>query len=244
MKQKDYYDDKYILELSEKISVVLPDFDAKQFANDLIGKIGDKELFARFDQIVDSMEKNMGNDYSENVRAFHNMLGPELAQPEGMFSFGWWLWPIGRYVERNGNKDWELSLAFLKELTKRFTGEYAIRPLLKEHSKEVMDELILWTTDENVHVRRLASEGVRIRLPWAQKLLVALEEYKRYTIILTNLKDDPEKFVQKSVGNNLNDLFKEAPEKAKYIIAQWEKTPTSKAREWIVKHGTRNQKQP
>jgi 3-methyladenine DNA glycosylase AlkC len=49
--------------------------------------------------------------------------------------------------------------------------------------------------------------------------------------------------VQKSVGNNLNDLFKEAPEKAEHIIARWKKTPPGKAREWIIRHGTRNQRQ-
>jgi 3-methyladenine DNA glycosylase AlkC len=65
---------------------------------------------------------------------------------------------------------------------------------------------------------------------------------KYYTVILTNLKAGPEKYVQKSVGNNLNDLFKYAPEKAEYIITQWRKTPQSKAQEWIIKHGTRNQK--
>jgi len=241
MKQKDYYNDQYILDLTEKMRAVLPEFNSKKFNSELIGRLDDKELFARFELIVDSMEVNMSNNYSENIKAFYNMLGPELIKSEGMFSSGWWLWPIGRYVERNGNNDWELSLAFIKELTKRFTGEYAVRPLLKEHSKEVMDELILWTTDESVHVRRLASEGVRIRLPWAQKLFVALEEFERYTTILTNLKDDSEKFIQKSVGNNLNDLFKEAPEKAEYIITQWQKTPSSKAREWIIRHGTRNQ---
>ena len=106
-----------------------------------------------------------------------------------------------------------------------------------------MDELIGWSLDENVHVRRLASEGVRIRLPWSKKLFVALEEFERYTAILTNLKDAPEKFVQKSVGNNLNDLYKEAPEKADLIISQWEKTGQSKAQDWIMKHGRRNQKQ-
>ena len=131
----------------------------------------------------------------------------------------------------------------MKELTKRFTGEYAIRPLLLEHPKEVMDELIAWTMDENVHVRRLASEGVRIRLPWSKKLLVALDEFERYTMILTSLKDDPEKFVQKSVGNNLNDLYKEAPQKADFIIAQWEASGQSKAQDWIIRHGKRNQKQ-
>jgi len=242
MKHKDHYDDKYILDLSAKIHAVLPSFDRQAFCCSLLGTLNDKELFARIDSIVDAMEESLDGDYSENINAFFHMLGPELTKPEGMFNFGWWLWPIGRYVERHGNENWSLSLSFLKELTKRFTGEYAIRPLLKEHPKEVMDELIVWTNDENVHVRRLASEGVRIRLPWSQKLFVAVDESDRYAVILTNLKDDPEKFVQKSVGNNLNDLFKDAPEKARHIIAQWEKTPTSKAREWIVKHGSRNQK--
>ena len=241
MKHKDHYDDRYILEFSEKMSSAQPDFDRNGFTHALTGQLDDKELFARFDCIVDAMEKSMNSDYSENIRSFFSILGPELTTSEGTLSLGWWLWPIGRYVERNGNENWELSLAFLKELTKRFTGEYAIRTLLKEHAKEVMDELIKWTTDENVHVRRLASEGIRIRLPWSQKLMVAIDEFERYQTILTKLKDDPEKFVQKSVGNNINDLFKESPEKARFIIAQWEKTPPSKAREWIVKHGMRKQ---
>ena len=243
MKHKDHYDDQYILTLAGKLSSVISDFDAEAFSGELIGHLDDKELFARFDCIVDTMQKYLQNDYSKNIHSFYNLLGPELDKTEGMFSFGWWLWPIGRYIERNGNENWKISLMFLKELTKRFTGEYAIRPLLKSHPREIMDELIEWTHDPNVHVRRLACEGVRIRLPWAEKLYIAVDEFERYTKLLTNLKDDPEKFVQKSVGNNLNDLYKDAPEKADQIIAQWRKTPTSKAQEWIIKHGTRNQKQ-
>lgn len=242
MKHKDHYNDDYVLALSQKIVLVMPDFDEKTFSHLLSGKLDDKELFARFDCIVDAMQKSMAGDYSKNIEAFFNLLGPELTQPEGMLNFGWWLWPIGRYVERYGNENWSLSLSFLKELTKRFTGEYAIRPLLQKHPREVMDELITWTFDKNVHVRRLASESVRIRLPWSQKLYVALNEFERYTTILTNLKDDPEKFVQKSVGNNLNDLYKDAPEMADFIISQWEKSGQSKAQEWIIKHGRRNQK--
>ena len=242
MKHKDYYDDGYIFSLAQKILSVMPDFNEKNFCRSLIGRLDDKELFARLDCIVDAMQENMTGGYEENIQAFFNILGPELTQPEGMFRFGWWLWPIGRYVERWGNENWRLSLSFLKELTKRLTGEYAIRPLLREHPKEVMDELIKWTADENVHVRRLASEGVRIRLPWSQKLFVALDEFEKYTIILTNLKDDPEKFVQKSVGNNLNDLYKDAPEKADFIVSQWEKLEGSRAQDWIIQHGRRNQK--
>ena len=164
MKYKYHYNDEYILKLSQKIQSAEPSFDSKYFSHDLIGKLDDKELFARFDCIVDALRKHMGNDYSKNILIFKSILGPELEQSRGMFTFGWWLWPIGRYVERYGNENWLLSLSFLKELTKRFTGEYAIRPLLKAHPAEVMDELILWTQDNNVHVRRLASEGVRPRL--------------------------------------------------------------------------------
>ena len=242
MKHKDHYNDDYILDISQRIYSVMPDFDREAFVHNLTGQLEDKELFARLDCIVDAMQKSMIGDYSKNIEAFFHMLGPQLTQSEGMFQYGWWLWPVGRYVERHGNENWQLSLAFLKELTKRFTGEYAIRPLLKEHPAEVMDELITWTKDNNVHVRRLASEGVRIRLPWSSKLFVALNEFERYTTILTNLKDDPERFVQKSVGNNLNDLYKEAPDKADFIISQWRENGNSKAQEWIIKHGMRNQK--
>lgn len=242
MKHKDHYNDQYILELSEKLTQAVPDFDGKAFSSALIGKLEDKELFARFDFIVDALDETLPRNYRDNIQAFYQILGPELEKSTGMFSFGWWLWPIGRYVERHGNEDWEASLAFLKELTKRFTGEYAIRPLLKEHPQEVMDELIVWSKDPNVHVRRLACEGIRIRLPWSEKIYVALDEFDRYAEILTNLKDDPEKFVQKSVGNNLNDLYKDSPEKADFLINEWQKTPSTKAQEWIIQHGRRNQK--
>lgn len=242
MKHKDYYNDQYILEFSEKIFSIMPNFRKKEFINDLIGKLEDKELFARFDLIVDAMVKYMEKEYSKNILAFYNLLGPELKESEGIINFGWRLWPISRYIERLGINHWELSLSFIKEFTKRFTGEYAIRPLLKAHPKEVLKELILWTKDENVHVRRLASEGVRIRLPWSKKLFVAIEEFDLYTILLTNLRNDSEKFVQRSVGNNLNDLFKESLEKAAFIIEKWEESGTSKSQEWIIKHGMRKQK--
>ena len=42
MKQKDYYNDQYILDLTEKISSVLPDFNTKKFNSDLIGRLDDK----------------------------------------------------------------------------------------------------------------------------------------------------------------------------------------------------------
>ena len=91
MKHKDHYNDDYIFSLSQKILFVMPDFNENAFCHSLIGRLDDKELFARFDCIVDAMQASMTGDYSKNVQAFFNMLGPELEQSEGMFNFGWWL---------------------------------------------------------------------------------------------------------------------------------------------------------
>ena len=98
MKHKDRYNDDYILELSKRIRFVMLDFDEEAFSHDLIGQLDGKELFWRLDFIVDAMEKSMSDGYQKNIETFFNILGPELAQPEGMFNFGWWLWPICRTI--------------------------------------------------------------------------------------------------------------------------------------------------
>ena len=67
-----------------------------------------------------------------------------------------------------------------------------------------------------------------------------MDEFGIYKKILTNLKNDKEKFVQKSVGNNLNDLFKEAPNLANEIIDEWNTDNPTKETLWIIKHGSRS----
>lgn len=121
-----------------------------------------------------------------------------------------------------------------------YTGEFAVRPLLAERPRETLSRMRGWALEDDVHVRRLASEGMRISLPWARKLTVALEYFEEYREILAQLKSAPEKFVQKSVGNNLNDLMKADPEKAWLIIHDWEQDSPSPATRWIIKHGTRS----
>jgi 3-methyladenine DNA glycosylase AlkC len=71
---------------------------------------------------------------------------------------------------------------------------------------------------------------------------VAIDEFANYKTILTNLKNDKSKFVQKSVGNNLNDLYKEFPEKANEIIKEWNKDNPTKETMWIINHGLRSNK--
>jgi 3-methyladenine DNA glycosylase AlkC len=200
------------------------------------------------------------------VESLTAILGPPLQQPEGMFTHGWWLWPIGRYIERNALRERSVSYTFIRELTRRFTGEFAIRPLLREYPEEAFAVLDGWARDADVHVRRCASEGMRIRLPWTTRMTVALDHFDRFSSVLHHLRADPERFVQKSVGNNLNDLMKEDPDRAWGVIREWEaeladsagsggaanagvadggvadaaEEVSARATRWIIRHGTRN----
>lgn len=239
-KFKDYYDLDCAVLLADKIKTVWPEFNRNNFISKLKDDLTDKEFLQRQDAFVDAFEEYLPKDYEETIAIFNQILGPELETTTGMFTTGWWLWPIGRYVERHGTKDFQISVAFIYELTKRFTGEFAIRPIMGKWPAESLAVMNEWSKDSNVHVRRLASEGLRIRLPWAKKSLVVLAYFDDYKIVLSNLKSDPERFVQKSVGNNLNDLMKESPEKAKEIISAWLEDNPTKETLWIIKHGTRS----
>ena len=99
-----------------------------------------------------------------------------------------------------------------------------------------------WCHDSNEHVRRLASEGIRPRLPWGKQLPRYIAEPAPVIALLDNLKDDSTDYVRRSVANNLNDIAKDHPdlviETCRRWLAEPEKGPGSD-RNWIVRHATR-----
>jgi 3-methyladenine DNA glycosylase AlkC len=239
-KIKDYYDIDCAKLIAGKISNVYQEFNKRGFVQLLKKELPGKEFSDRMDSYIIAFEKYLPGRYNDNIKIFEKILGNELQTTEGMFIYGWWLWPVGKYVEKNGTTDFDLSMKFIYELTKRFTGEFAVRPLISQNPKKALRIMLKWSKDKNVHVRRLASEGLRTRLPWAKKSFSALEELELYKKILSNLKNDKEKFVQKSVGNNLNDLMKDFPEIANGIIGEWEIDNPGKETLWIINHGKRS----
>lgn len=56
---------------------------------------------------------------------------------------------------------------------------------------------------------------------------------------LDNLRYDADPYVQRSVGNNLNDLFKYDAEKAATIVERWQKDGPSETTRKMIRHGTR-----
>ena len=242
MKFKNYYDLEYANTLAEKLTAVYPQFPVGTFISRLSPTLEQLEFNDRQELIAEALKICIPLSYKDTIALFRQILGPELESSLGMFTEGYWLWPIGKYVEMYGDRDFEASASFSKELTKRFTGEFCMRPVIRAYPKESMDLLLAWSKDPNKRVRRLASECIRIRLPWAHKMYTALEYFDLYTELLTNLKDDPDKTIQKSVANNLNDLYKDDPEKFELIISGWTGQATTKECEWIIRHASRTKR--
>lgn len=241
-KLKEYYDILYLEDLSNKLMAVTDCFDRKKFFELTKDKIDELEFNARQELIAHALKASFDIEYPVLLSVFSQILGKELRGNSGAFSEGWWLWPIGKYVELYGEEYFEESIAFSKELTKRFTSEYCMRPLIKKYPIKSLEILKEWSQDEHERVRRLSSECLRIRLPWSKKLYTALDYFEDYFEILDHLKNDSDKYIQKSVANNLNDLYKEAPARFEWILSKWKSENPSKECEWIMKHGSRNVK--
>ena len=242
-KVKDYYNVLYLEELAGNIGEATDKFNKDKFFDLTKSTIEELEFNQRQELVAKALHEAFDAKYSDIIAVFTKILGDELRGNSGAFTEGWWLWPIGKYVELYGDEYFDVSIAFSKELTKRFTSEYCMRPLIKKEPDKALKILKDWSKDEHERVRRLSSECLRIRLPWAKKLFTALEYFDDYFEILSNLKDDKDKYIQKSVANNLNDLYKEDPDKFYLIIDTWKKENISKECEWVIKYGSRNVKE-
>lgn len=141
------------------------------------------------------------------------------------------------YVAMFGKDYLVESIASFETITPYVSCEFAIRPFITTHPKYTMAKINEWTFHSNQHLRRLASEGCRPRLPWAMALPVFKKDPTMILSILENLLNDDSPYVRKSVANNLNDISKDSPE---VLIAFTEKHygETEKT-DWILKHANR-----
>jgi 3-methyladenine DNA glycosylase AlkC len=125
------------------------------------------------------------------------------------------------YVECYGLEHWDLSMPALASFTSLCSSEFAVRPFIAQDPERAMAYLRVWAEDESHHLRRLASEGCRPRLPWAMALPVFKKDPGLILPILEKLKDDESEYVRKSVANNLNDISKDHPDLVLDICERW-----------------------
>ena len=224
-----FFSDIFINDLGKAIFDIYPDFDRAEFGN-LIYSDGweGKELKQKMHHITQCLAVTLPGDYPTALKIL-----VEVAP--GFKGFDVMVFPD--YVETYGLDDWDISLPALALFTGLCSSEFAIRPFLAKDSKKGMDQMLKWAKEKDQHLRRLASEGCRPRLPWA----MALSEFKKDPTpimpILEALKDDPSEYVRRSVANNLNDISKDHPDLVLEICEKW--YGQNENRDWIVKHASR-----
>lgn len=224
--------------LSAKIIKVYPAFKAAIFCKRVEKQVAGKTYTQRIQILTAELQLHLPVDYEEALPILLSILGEENPNETGMFKHYYWIMPIGKFISEYGLRHFKLSIRGIEEVTKRNTGEYAIRPFIVKYPDKTLQVMKKWAKSPNFHLRRLASEGLRPKLPWAPKLNIFIHNPDPVFHILEMLKEDEVMFVKKSVANHLTDWIKVNREKTLPIIKAWKKTNNNHT-QWIIKRATR-----
>lgn len=227
---KNHVRPEVIAALAARIQAVHPVFPAADFVMAASSGLEPLELKARVRHVADALRPRLPEDWPSAVDVLVRSLPP--ADPAGEIG-GLSYWPVLQVVETYGAHDPAASLPALREMTRRFSAEFAIRPLIRRWPDVTWAALAEWAADPDEHVRRLVSEGSRPRLPWGERL----DADPRAIPLLDRLVDDPSAYVRRSVANHLGDLAKLDPDGAVRLARRW---LAEGDRRDLVRHGLRD----
>lgn len=204
-------------------------FDEKSFITNVTRNLDYLSLNERMRNTSFILKKYLPVDYSKTIQIMKQVI-PNINGNYTTLVFS-------DYVGLFGQKDFNVSMDALKYFTPYGSSEFAIRTFLRNNFSQTIKVMYGWAKDKNYHVRRLASEGSRPRLPWSFKLDKVIENPKLTLPILESLKEDNEMYVKKSVANHINDISKDHPEYIIKLIKKWKSNNVHT--NWIIKHGSR-----
>lgn len=232
---KHYYDGDCARLLARRYGL-----DAEEFAADIDARVADLELKDRILTLARGLRERLPADYPAALATLVDGLGPELREDQGMYNDTWFLAPVARFVEEFGLDHPDESLPALEAVTRRHTSEFAVRPYLRRYPERTMAAVHTWARSSSPNVRRLASEGIRPRLPWAARLPEFIANPTQVLEVLDQLVADPSRFVRTSVANNLNDISRDHPDVAVRSAARWRDAhPGDGDVRWVVAKGLR-----
>jgi 3-methyladenine DNA glycosylase AlkC len=210
---KNLLNKELISELAGRFKKADPKFDAPKFIRAVFDSNWEnRELKSRINHVANCMQSALPYAYPKQV---------QLVRTGGKEFRGLAALIFPEFVQIFGLEHPEISLDALEELTQYSTAEFAIRPYIEKHYDLSMKRIKQWAKQENEHVRRLASEGIRPRLPWAPALPQFKKNPKPVLEVLELLKNDSSEYVRRSVANNLNDIAKDHPELVIKTAGNW-----------------------
>ncbi|MCR8645379.1 hypothetical protein NV379_22335 [Paenibacillus sp. N1-5-1-14] len=227
------YNEKFLHGFGAKIKSVYDPFDVEHFIAEVIDASWDElALKERMRKISETLGRYLPPSYEEKLDVLF-----AVNDDGSCTGFPYLLLPDFVEVYGQADQHWELSMHALERFTSGSSSEFAIRPFILRDPDRAMRQLAIWAEHPNEHVRRLASEGCRPRLPWGVALAVFKRDPTPILPILEKLQADPSLYVRKSVANNLNDIAKDHPTVVIETAKRWQgKHPDT---DWIVRHACR-----
>lgn len=235
---RDVFHPGAVNQLADRIVAAWPAFDRDGFADTVNGQLEPLSFLARSNLIRDTLWEHLPQDFPQAVRILLGALESEIPHCELSGFDGFVVMSLCDFVAKYGIDHFDLAMHALYEMTKRFTAEGAIRAFLIKYPEQTLAVLESWVRDPNCHVRRLISEGTRPRLPLAPRLHQFVADPRPVLRLLEKLKDDPERMVQRSVANNLNDIAKDNPDLVIETLERWQPGATEDV-QWIIRHASR-----
>lgn len=230
--------EKVISQTAKAIARNYKDFDQKKLTKNIGAELLPLELKERVILVAKKLKELLPADQKKALLILKGAIKQNDKDSIGLSGFS--VWPLTEYVSRFGLEEFDLSMEVLKEMTKVFTGEWAVRAFFLSDEKRTLKHFKKWVKDDNVHVRRLVSEGSRPLLPWGQKLPAFVKDPELTWELLEILKHDEEEYVRKSVANHLNDHSKNHPDFIVKKLLSWQKENSEdKNIDWIIRHASR-----
>lgn len=226
---KEFFNKKFYEHLAEKFSKADKNFHPDKFVKDVINGIDELSLNERMRNTSIVLKKHLPTDYKKSLEIMYTVI------PTMQGGYTNLVFPdfVGLY----GHDDFNNSMQALKYFTQFGSSEFAIREFLKRDFSKTIKVMNTWAADKDHHVRRLASEGSRARLPWSFKLDEVIKNPTVTRSILERLNTDTELYVKKSVANHLNDISKDNAEWMLKVLKNWDTKNEHTA--WIIKHACR-----
>jgi 3-methyladenine DNA glycosylase AlkC len=214
---------------ARELADIAPRFDHAQFLGLTLSDLDSRSLLQRLRRTTEALRATLPGDYRKALaileklapRFEHNFVSLVLPDFVGLF----------------GHDDFERSMEALAFFTRFGSAEFAIREFLKRDLPRTLAVMERWSRDENDHVRRLASEGCRPRLPWSFRLPALIADPSPVAPILENLRADDSLYVRKSVANHLNDITKDHPDWTLATLRRW--TTKNPHTAWIARRALR-----
>lgn len=236
---KDGLNPAAIKRIANSLAQIIPQFNARAFQKDAVNGIDALELKARVNHLINVLHKHYDTPFKKLSKQL--MLLPDVwdfgHEDDSKAAFA--AWPIIDYVAVHGLQHPQESLKVLENLTHLFTAEFAVRPFIQQHTEVTYAQLLKWCEHKSEHVRRLASEGSRPRLPWGMRLPQYIQNPLPLEAILNRLKADESLYVRRSVANNLNDISKDNSEFMLRLCTQWREDGNEKT-DWVINHAMRS----